>query len=197
MGKDLLELTLEELWELFPVILREYSSEYPKWYEEEAERIKHWIGSENVFRLSHIGSSAVPGLLSKPTIDILLELNRNIEIDEILDSLGELGWILMSSQKTPRLNVSFNKGYTKEGYAEKVYHLHVRRIGDCNELYFRDYLIEHENVSIEYAKLKQDLLAKYKNDRDRYTAGKTQFVQCYTRKALAKYGKRYESTQNI
>ena len=50
------------------------------------------------------------------------------------------------SETSDRL--SFNKGYTEEGFAERVFHLHLRYIGDNDELYFRDYLIEHANIAI-------------------------------------------------
>jgi hypothetical protein len=38
--------------------------------------------------------------------------------------------------------ISLNFGYTKDGFAEKVYHVHLRLVGDDDGLYFRDYLNE-------------------------------------------------------
>lgn len=35
MSKKLSEMSLEELWELFPVILTEHQSDWNKWYSEE------------------------------------------------------------------------------------------------------------------------------------------------------------------
>ena len=78
MKKRLEEMSLEELWRLFPVILKEYDPAYPVWYEEERSRILKIVGKENIFRISHIGSTAVTGLLSKPTVDILLELTAGL-----------------------------------------------------------------------------------------------------------------------
>ena len=49
-----------------------------------------------------------------------------------------------------RDRISFNKGYTEDGFAEKVFHLHLRYRGDNGELYFRDFLIEHPDVAKEY-----------------------------------------------
>ena len=56
--------------------------------------------------------------------------------------------------------LDFNKGYTSDGFADKVFHLHLRYIGDNDELYLRDYLNEH--------------------DRDGYTKAKGEFIQKYT-----------------
>lgn len=33
MGKELSEMTLEELWKLFPIILKEHNTAYRGWYE--------------------------------------------------------------------------------------------------------------------------------------------------------------------
>ena len=38
--------------------------------------------------------------------------------------------------------ISLNLGYMKDGFAEKVYHVHLRLVGDDDGLYFRDYLNE-------------------------------------------------------
>lgn len=87
--------------------------------------------------------------------------------------------------------LSFNKGYTPSGYAEEVFHLHLRRFGDNDELYFRDYQNEFAAVAEEYAALKTELAVRYRYDRDGYTAAKGDFVKKYTETAKRKYGKRY------
>ena len=87
--------------------------------------------------------------------------------------------------------ISFNKGYTEKGFAERVFHLHLRYIGDNDELYFRDYLIEHTNIAIEYERMKLELWKKYEFNRDGYTNSKTDFIQKYTEKAKLEYGDRY------
>ena len=129
--KKLEEMTMEELWQLFPVVLKEYNPDYILWYEEERKNIEKRIGKENIFRIRHIGSTSVPGLLSKPTVDILLELVPEAEQEKIVSSLKE-EWILMSESEKPKKFV-FNKGYTPAGFAEKVFHLHVRCAGDWDE----------------------------------------------------------------
>lgn len=83
-------------------------------------------------------------------------------------SLGEL-WRL-----------SFNKGYTEKDFAEKVFHLHLCREGDNDELYFRDYLNQYPDTAKEYEKLKLGLWKQYEHNRDSYTDAKTDFVKKYT-----------------
>jgi len=190
--KDLSEMSLEELWQLFPIVIKKYNPQYEKWYEEEVLKLFELVGKEGIERINHIGSSAVKGLIGKPTIDILIEIKEKNEIWSIEKILLENNWILMSSTKTPYVNYVFNKGYTKTGYAERVYHLHVRTPGDWDELYFRDFLLENSDVAEAYGQLKLNLQSKYKNDRDTYTTSKSSFVKRWTDEAREQYGKKYK-----
>ena len=85
--------------------------------------------------------------------------------------------------------MSFNKGYAPVGYADKVFHVHVHRIGDNDEILFRDYLIAHPESAKVYEKLKLSLLPKYKNNRDGYTEAKTDFIKRIMELNSAYYGK--------
>ena len=40
MSKKLSEMSLEELWQLFPIILTEHKDDWSKWYKEE-ENLLH------------------------------------------------------------------------------------------------------------------------------------------------------------
>ena len=91
MPKPLSEMTLTELWELFPIQLREYNPCYPDWYEEEKTRILSLFPLTAVYRIHHIGSTAVNGLTSKPIIDILLEINTECQEEKILNLLQKDG----------------------------------------------------------------------------------------------------------
>lgn len=191
MRKELSEMTLKELWELFPIILKEHNTDYKNWYETEKQRLLSFVDKKSIIRINHIGSSAVEGLIAKPTVDILLEIANESNIAQLIDFLLHNDWLLMSSQKNPYMNMVFNKGYKKEGFAEKVYHLHVRYYGDWNELYFRDYLMEHDEVANKYGKLKLRLIEKYEHDRNRYTDAKSDFILKYTKRAKEEYGDKY------
>ena len=192
MAKELSEMTLEELWELFPIILKDYNTEYPKWYEDEKEKLLNHFPDKTIVRISHIGSTAVPGLLSKPIIDILMEVSKQSNVEHITDLLKSIGWILMSSTNHPTFRQSYNKGYTKSGFTEKVYHLHVRYANDWSELYFRDYLIEHPQIAMEYADLKLHLREMYEHNRDAYTDAKEKFVLHYSNLSKEYYSERYK-----
>lgn len=188
---DLAEFTPEDLAACFPIILREHDPRYAGWYDEQARRIRACVNSSDLYRLSHIGSSAVPGLLAKPTIDILLEVREGTNLSKLISALRTDGWILMQELYGPEMKLSFNQGYTPDGFAERVYHLHVRWSGDWDELYFRDYLIAHSEVAAQYAQLKRKLWKPFEHDRDGYTEAKGGFVRKYSAIAKAEFPGRY------
>jgi len=192
MPKELSEMTLEELWELFPIILKEYNSEYPKWYEIEKENLLENFDNNTIVRINHIGSTAVPGIVSKPTIDILMEISFKSDINQMNDKLKSMQWGLMNYSEKPTFKQTYNKGYTKYGFEEKVYHLHVRYVDNWSELFFRDYLIEHQGVAKEYEELKIQLKEKYEHNRDAYTDAKEEFIRKYSQIAKSQYGDRYK-----
>ncbi|MBX4269594.1 GrpB family protein [Clostridium estertheticum] len=196
MGKELSEMALKELWELFPIILKKHNTDYKEWYETEKQKLLSRIGRKDISRINHIGSTAVEGLIAKPTVDILLEIDNEINIEQLRDTLLHNGWLLMSFENKPCMKMVFNKGYTKEGFAEKVYHLHVRYYDNWNELYFRDYLIEHDEVAKAYGELKLELIEKYEHDRDGYTNAKTNFILKCTEKAKEEYVDKYKPRNN-
>jgi len=87
--------------------------------------------------------------------------------------------------------ISFNKGYTENGFAERVFHLHLRYIGDNDELYFRDYLDEFPDVAGQYEKMKLNLWKEYEHNRDGYTNAKSNFIKKLTNTAKSIYRNRY------
>jgi GrpB-like predicted nucleotidyltransferase (UPF0157 family) len=186
MGKKLSEMTLEELWQLFPIFLQEHQDCWKEWYCEEEKFLKNALSLEE--KISHIGSTAIPSIWAKPIVDILVEIPQRGNLLDYKDLITNRGYICMSQEEN---RLSFNKGYTDDGFAERVFHLHLRCAGDNDELYFRDYLIEHLDVAKEYETLKLKLWKKYEHNRDAYTNAKTEFVKKYTEKAKVVYGNRY------
>ena len=187
MAKKLSEMTLEELWQLFPIFLTEHQTVWGAWYEEEAARLRECLPAGT--RLSHIGSTAVDGIWAKPIIDILAEVPEGYPLASVSGLLAEHGWTRMSADER---RVSFNRGYTEQGFAERVFHLHLRYAGDHDELYFRDYLREHPEAAKEYEQLKLALWKSFEHDRDGYTAAKGELVARYTAEARRLYGGRYD-----
>ena len=189
MSPSLEEMSLEELWQLFPIFLREHQAAWKDWYEAERLRLLSFLPEHQIVRLSHIGSTSVKTIWAKPIVDIMLEIPIETDMAAMRESLLKNGYLLMSESQG---RMSFNKGYTPSGFAERVFHLHLRYEGDHDELYFRDYLQEHPAVAKDYEKLKLSLWKQYEHNRDAYTDAKTNFIKKYTENAKKLYGRRYE-----
>ena len=71
MKKALSEMSLNELWELFPIFLTEHRSQWAVWYREEEQRLFTVLGQMNV-KINHIGSTAIKAIWAKPIVDILI-----------------------------------------------------------------------------------------------------------------------------
>ena len=187
MSKPLSEMTKEELWQLFPIFLTEHDENWEALYLEEQKRLEMFLPMQKI-RLSHIGSTAIKNIWAKPIIDILAEIPSSVSMEEIKSVLINNGYICMSETESRK---SFNRGYMQNGFDEKVFHLHLRRIGDNEELYFRDYMNDNPLLAKQYENLKLSLWKKYEHDRDGYTAAKTDFITEQTGNAKRKYGSRY------
>lgn len=83
--------------------------------------------------------------------------------------------------------IALNKGYTEHGYAEKVFHLHLRLANDIDEIYFCHYLNQQPAIAKQYEALKLQLWRQHEYDRDAYTNAKSEFVKKYTQIAKQKY----------
>ncbi|MDE6208211.1 MAG: GrpB family protein [Lachnospiraceae bacterium] len=180
MEKELSEMSLEELWKLFPIFLTEHKDIWIKWFEEEKSSLENILPQSQITRISHIGSTSISTIWAKPIIDILVEISVNCCMETIKLVLLDNGYTCMSQSEG---RISFNKGYTKNGFDKKVFHLHLRYAGDNDELYFRDYLLHNKKIALEYEKLKLKLWKKYEHDRDGYTNAKTEFIEKYTQEA--------------
>ena len=202
MKKKVSELSADEFKKAFPIYVKEYNEQYKEWYNIEKENILGAINPEDVIRINHIGSSAVEHVLSKPMIDILLEVDGRCNLTKLLDDLKSIKFgteIFTRKEDPPRLLLG--KGFSADGYAEKVYLLHVRYFGDWDELYFRDYLIAHPDIAEEYSQLKRTILKDIEEGKlerlpggapSGYSGAKLEFAKKYSKLAKAEFQNKYK-----
>lgn len=169
---ELKDMSLDELWQLFPITLSPHNPEWTTWADNEIHSLSELLFAYNPI-INHIGSTAVLGIIAKPIVDIIVEISGDCNWCKVKNILEKSGYICMSESAQ---RMSFNKGYTPAGYADKVFHIHIHAIGDNDEIYFRDFLRSNTIVAREYEALKISLLSEYRNNRDGYTEAKTDFI---------------------
>ena len=121
----------------------------PEWaakFLEEAKAIARVV-DRGLVAIHHIGSTAVPGLVAKPVIDILLEVEDLEILDEFDSALEELGYIVKGEY-----GISGRRFYLK-GTLDRTHHIHAFVAGShdaVRHLAVRDYLMAHRDVAEEY-----------------------------------------------
>ncbi len=177
MKKDLQKLTKEELGKLFPVVISPPNHKWVELYHKEKNELLRILGTDIVLKTEHIGSTAIPNLAAKSTIDILVEVPEREDIKkDIITKMTAYGYYNMREVTD---HIMFVKGYTPDGIKKKSYHIHMWPSGHkelCEKLYFRDYLISNPIIAKEYEELKIKLALMYKYDREAYTEGKSEFI---------------------
>ena len=200
--KHVYELNPQEFQKLFPIVLKDVLPEYADWYEEEKKAILGVIDSKDVVRINHIGSSAIPDIKAKPVVDILLEIDGTCIVSKGVEALKSIGFgTEVCMKKEEPYEYLLAKGMTVDGFAEKVFLLHLRYAGNWDELYFRDYLLEHPDVAAEYSRLKEQILDDISEGRlermpngqpNGYSNAKFSFVKDISQRARDLYQGRYE-----
>jgi GrpB-like predicted nucleotidyltransferase (UPF0157 family) len=155
-----------------PIELVPYDAAWPQQFEELRARLSEALGS-SAQRIDHVGSSAVPGLLAKPIIDIQIsvaDVQDEASYRNTIESEGfELRWIETG-----------HRYFRPPPEIPRYAHIHVCERGGKWErvhLLFRDYLRAHRDVANEYAELKQRLAEQFRNDRIGYTDANTDFIE--------------------
>lgn len=156
------------------VVLVPYSCEWPELFQKEKRCLQRLLGS-CIWGVEHIGSTAIPGIMAKPIIDILVLLHCISDLERCVPLLEDSGYTYQGEQEIPGWHF-----FRKEQGNNTTHHLHIFSRDNVNwhkYLLFRDYLCEHSAVATAYIALKRRLAQQYGDDRPAYTAGKASFIQ--------------------
>jgi GrpB-like predicted nucleotidyltransferase (UPF0157 family) len=156
------------------VRLVRHSSGWRRSFETEKRKIRKIFGEDSI-DVQHIGSTAIPGILSKPIIDIVLVVPSLKRAKCYVKDLSECGYEL-TKDDSRKERLFFTKGPEEK----RTHHLHIGRIGSGyaeNMIIFRDFLLKHKEIAKKYDELKKTLAEKYQNEREKYTEKKKNFVE--------------------
>lgn len=149
----------------------------PRWVER-FERTRAEL--EQVFPgavIEHIGSTSVPGLASKDTIDVAVgvaDVSTALSTS-IIDALAALGFDYMS-EAFDDPDHAFVRRVVND---HRTDHVHVIRLDSetfRKHLVFRDYLRTNPDALRRYEEAKLDLAVRFHDDRDAYVVNKEPVV---------------------
>lgn len=159
-----------------------------------AARLRHLAGARAV-DVQHIGSTAVPGLLAKPVLDLQVEVPDWGDVEALEQPLREGGFPRLPDivGDPPRTVVDpdpeqWRKHLHRSADPGQPVNVHVRVAGSASAraaLGWRDLLRRDAAVHAEYAAVKRALAAEHRDDVDAYAEGKTPFLERHLGRAVA------------
>jgi len=163
----------------------DYDPRWPLIFEREKTKILGVIANK-VVAIEHVGSTAVPRLGAKPIIDIMVGLSHLSDAQGCIEPLKTIGYEYVAKYEvTIPERRYFRKG--PSNVPNKHFHLHMVEYNSDfwkRHLLFRDYLRARPKAARAYDRLKRELAAKYRFDREAYTKAKTFFIESKVAKTI-------------
>jgi GrpB-like predicted nucleotidyltransferase (UPF0157 family) len=162
------------------IFIVDYDPCWPELFEREALRIRAVL-ENRALRIEHVGSTSVPGLAAKPTIDLLLEVADSADETLYAPALEAAGYALRIREPNWYEHRLF-KG------PDTDINLHVFSSG-CYEidrmLIFRDWLRTNAADRDLYSRAKQALAQKEWKEIQNYADAKSSVVEEIIARAIA------------
>jgi GrpB-like predicted nucleotidyltransferase (UPF0157 family) len=154
------------------VIVEDYDPAWPRDFELLRQRI--WPHLADVaLRLEHVGSTSVPGLASKPIIDMTIVVATRDDVPKAIERLAPLGYVHRGN-----LGIDDREAFDHPADLRRhnLYLCPAGTIGVVNQVAVRDYLRAHPEAAAQYGALKKRLADRFPGDIDSYVLEKTDFV---------------------
>lgn len=171
------------------ITLAPYDPDWARRFDDEAAALRAALGAL-ARRIEHVGSTAVPGLIAKPIIDIQVSVVSLASLEPFIVPMANLGY---EHFRDP--DPVFERAYPyfhKPVEWPHSHHVHLCEEGGVLEwkhIAFRDYLRTNPNARERYATLKRELALLHRGttheERQRYADAKTEFVQTLLERAPA------------
>lgn len=165
------------------IVLAAHSTTWSAAFDREAAVVTNAL-SDLPIELHHIGSTAIPGILAKPVIDMLAVVPAVEALDVRTHRLAALGYEALGEYGIPGRRY-FRKDAPDGARTHQVHAFSVGSPEIERHLNFRDYLRAFPAEAAAYAALKQRLAGECGGDMRAYGDGKTEFIRAVERRAAA------------
>jgi GrpB-like predicted nucleotidyltransferase (UPF0157 family) len=159
------------------VIIAPYTNDWPRQFAQVQSGLLAGF-AEMFVQVEHIGSTSIPGLASKPVIDVMLGADTLSVIESRIEFLERSGYQYVSKYEK---ELPMRRYFVKpEGHSFPRVHLHGVVLGSQfwqEYITFRNALRSDSALLAEYQSLKIELAARFVHDKSSYTAAKTPFIR--------------------
>ena len=158
-------------------LVTDYNPDWPTSFERIRDVIAEKLGP-TLLAIEHVGSTAVPGMVAKPIIDldVVIEPDR---FETVKGLLGELGYRHEGDLGIPERE-AFKLDGPGPAAALPPHHLYVcpRHSAELRRhRAFRAFLHAHPDWASRLSALKRSLCDRHGDDREAYMAGKDALVR--------------------
>jgi GrpB-like predicted nucleotidyltransferase (UPF0157 family) len=157
------------------VSLTDYDPGWPAQFAAERARIEEAFPGTFV-AIEHIGSTAVPGMQSKPLIEMLAGVRTMDEAFALNQTIHRIGY---TTSAAVNATLATRQWFMRQSGGHRTHHLHVVVHGSEDwdaRVGFRDRLRDDPALRARYTALKEDLVERFAEDRESYTEGKSAFI---------------------
>jgi len=148
----------------------------------ESARLADAIGP-TLERVEHVGSTSIPGIVAKPTIDLMPIVRDLAELDARQSAIEALGYVWRGEFGIPGRRYCI-----REEGRRRLFHAHCHEAGSQEVgrmLAFRDYLRAHADEAGAYEALKHAAAAAHPDDTLAYSNAKSDWIRACIDRATA------------
>ena len=138
-----------------PIELAAPAAAWADWYDDEASRLRPAVPGGVV--VEHFGSTAVPGLLSKPVVDILIGVGAQRDIAAVAAALADLGYERVGEGGVPQT------AFLRRRIDDRAFHARIAVVESevfRDAILLRDYLRSSSDARRTYAAAKREIYAE-------------------------------------
>ncbi|MFA7194009.1 MAG: GrpB family protein [Candidatus Paceibacterota bacterium] len=155
--------------------LHPYTTNWKRRYQQAEKKIRSALNES--IEIHHIGSTSIPGLLSKPEIDIAIGVDDLAIVKDWVTKFADISYLYYPrfEKETP------NRRYFRKGNRKRpLVHVHIYKKSDPvfkDMIVFRDTLLQNTKLRDQYAAIKKKLAKSTKFEWMPYMEAKYEFIK--------------------
>lgn len=164
------------------LILAEYDPAWPTRFAQESARLRDAVAA-HILAIEHVGSTAIPGMIGKPVLDIAISVADEASADACVSPMQSLGY----EYRGPYGDDPRRRYYVLAADGQRTVHVHLyilpARAWD-EKLAFRDALRADAVVAAAYAAEKKRVADAVAWDKTAYSDAKGPFIASVLRRIV-------------
>lgn len=154
------------------IFVVEYDVNWKKYFLDEKKHFKKFLPFRYV--IEHVGSTSIPGMASRPIIDILVGIGNDYDLLTARDLFAANGYTL--DEKNSHLGLyTFYRNIGDKRY----FNIYLTRFNSPSwntYLGIRNYFLRNKDKAYDYLRTKVDLVKGVNNDKTKYETLKKRYL---------------------